>query len=144
MYRAPAVAGPATQQGMTAMGTVSAAECGVDIDSLGVPGFDRRLTDKVLAAFNHAYAVGDTEVADRLHAVLALAEDHERTQLLALLGPGAERRGVAAMDLADLWVAYVEARNGFQAACQDIGPDSEEARAAVEAMKRAYQRWSSG
>jgi len=123
------------------MGTVRAAECGIDISSLGVPGFDRRLTDKILAAFNHAYAVGDVEVAHRLHTVLVLAEDHERGRLPAR---GAERRGGGAVDQADLWVAYVEARNGYQALCQAGGADSAEARAAVEAMKRAYQRWSNG
>lgn len=124
------------------MGTVRAAECGIDISSLGMPGFDRRLTDKILAAFNHAYAVGDVEVARRLHTVLALAEDHERGRLPA--AGAAERRGGGAVDQADLWVAYVEARNGYQALCQAGGADSAEARAAIEAMKRAYQRWSNG
>jgi hypothetical protein len=129
---------------MDAMGTVRAAECGIDISSLGMPGFDRRLTDKILAAFNHAYAVGDVEVARRLHTVLALAEDHERGRLPATRGAGAERRSGGAVDQADLWVAYVEARNGYQALCQAGGADSAEARAAIEAMKRAYQRWSNG
>ena len=122
------------------MNAVRTAEYGIDFSSLGVPGFDRRLTDKILAAFNHAYAVGDLQVAQRLHAVLALAEDHERSCLLACTG--VERRGGGALDHADLWVAYVEARNSYQAVCQPGMPESDEARAAFAAMKQAYQRWS--
>lgn len=122
------------------MGAVTAADCGIDLDSLGVPGFDRRLTDKILAAFNHAYAIGDLEVARRLHAVLALAESHERSRILA--DANIERRDSGAIDQADLWVAYVEARNSYQAVCHDGGAESIEARAAFEAMKRAYRRWS--
>jgi hypothetical protein len=72
--------------GENAMNSVRTTEYGIDFGSLGMPGFDRQLTDKILAAFNHAYAVGDIQVARRLHAVLALAEDHERSQLLAAAG----------------------------------------------------------
>lgn len=108
----------------------------------GMPVFDRRLTDKILAAFNHAYAVGDLEVARRLHAALAIAEDHERRQVRA--ADGIERRGADAVDQAGLWVAYVEARNNYQAACKAGGDDGDAARTAFAAMKRAYQRWSDG
>lgn len=122
------------------MGAVtSAAACGIDFGDVGIPAFDRRLTDKILAAFNHAYAVGDLEVARRLHAVLALAEDHERRHVL---GTGRERRGGGAVDQADLWVAYVEARNGYQSISAKYGPQDPETHAAFEAMKRAYRRWS--
>lgn len=120
----------------------AAVDGGIEFGNLGTPGFDRRLTDKILAAFNHAYAVGDIAVARRLHAVLALAEDHERGRLLA--GPGIERRDSGAIDQADLWVAYVEARNSFQAVCEPGQPETDETRAAFEAMKRAYRRWSDG
>jgi len=123
------------------MGAVSAATFGIDFSNLGPPGFDRRLTDKILAAFNHAYAVGDLEVARRLRDALALAEDHERNRALILTG--AQRRGGSAVEQADLWAACVEARNLCQEVCQG-GTDSAEARAAIEVMKQAYQRWSSG
>ena len=73
-------------------------------------------------------------------AAQPLAEDHERSQLLA--AAGVERRSGGALDHADLWVAYVEARNSYQAVCQPGMPESDEARAAFAAMKRAYQRWS--
>jgi hypothetical protein len=107
----------------------------------GAPRFDRRLTDKILAAFNHAYAAGDIDVAQRLHAALALAEDHQQR----LRPPaGGERRGGGAIDQAGLWVAYVEARNSYHEACRRDGEGGEEAHAAAEAMKRAYRRWSEG
>lgn len=118
----------------------ASAEHGIGFSSLGTPAFDRRLTDKILAAFNHAYAVGDVEVARRLHAVLALAESHEDGRLLVVAG--IERRAGGAIDQADLWVAYVEARNSYQAVSEPGLPESEEARAAFAAMKRAYRRWS--
>lgn len=108
----------------------------------GMPGFDRRLTDKILAAFNHAYAAGDTDVARRLHAALALAAEHERR--LCRSADGAERRGIDAVDQAGLWVAYVEARNSYQATCRGDGDGTDEAKAAFEAMKHAYRRWSTG
>src|SRR5690606_5061814 len=90
-------------------GIDGAAAPGTEFSKLGLPEFDRRLTDKILAAFNHAYAVGEVEVARRLHTVLALAEGHERGRVLA--ASGMERRGNGALAQADLWVAYVEARN---------------------------------
>ena len=120
----------------------SAAASGIDFGDVGIPAFDRRLTDKILAAFNHAYAVGDLDVARRLHAVLALAEDHERSRFLE--AAGLERRGRGAIDQADLWVAYVEARNSYQAVAAASGAQAPEARAAFEAMKQAYRRWSQG
>ncbi|MBS28602.1 MAG: hypothetical protein CL566_06710 [Alphaproteobacteria bacterium] len=36
----------------------------------GIPGFNRRLSDKVLAAVNHAYAVGELDVAAGLREVV--------------------------------------------------------------------------
>ena len=85
---------------------------------------------------------GHPEHPGRLHAVLALAEDHERSRFLD--AAGLERRGGGAIDQADLWVAYVEARNSYQAVAAAGGTQAPEARAAFEAMKQAYRRWSQG
>src|SRR5437870_13828910 len=43
-------------------------------ETRGKPQYDRRLADKVLAAFNHAYAVGAHDVARGLRDVLATVE----------------------------------------------------------------------
>lgn len=120
----------------------SASETTTGFSPHGMPGVGRRLTDKILAAFNHAYAAGDTDVARRLHAALSLAAEHERH--LRHSADGAERRGIDAVDQARLWVAYVEERNCYQAACRSDGEGSDEAKAAFEAMKHAYRRWSAG
>jgi len=121
---------------------VSAIGTTTGFSPYGLPGFDRRLTDKIRAAFSHAYAAGDTDVARRLHAALALAAEHERRRLRS--ADGAERRGIDAVDQAGLWVAYVEARNSYQATCRSDGEGTDEAKAAFEAMKHAYRRWSAG
>src|SRR5512141_2876572 len=40
----------------------------------GVPRYNRRLTDKILAAFNHAYAMGEMDLARNLWECLVAAE----------------------------------------------------------------------
>ena len=37
---------------------------------VGAPDHDRRLSDKILAAFNHAYSVGETAIAEQLRVLL--------------------------------------------------------------------------
>lgn len=60
----------------------------------GTPRYDRRLSDKILAAFNHAYASGAVQAAVRLKAVLADVEGKERERH--------ERRAGSAVAQADL------------------------------------------
>lgn len=91
-----------------------------------------RLSDKIFAAFADAYALGAFDVAERLHAALALAERHGRP---------AGRAG--ALGEADLWMAFVEARQRYRAACAPDAPAAGRA-AAAEAMRAAYDRWSRG
>lgn len=95
--------------------------------------YDRRLSDKVLAAFNHAYASGARKVAARLRTVLADVERVERASY--------ERRRSSALAQADNWVAFVEARERYNAlvACDDAS--DQEREAALEAMKDAYRDW---
>jgi len=111
-----------------------AAEMFLDV---GLPDHNRRLTDKILAAFNHAYSVGQVELAERLRDILAEAE--RRAQAIR-----PDRRNDDASRLAGLWMAFVEARNRYR----DIkdGPDSNPAAEgqALEAMKEAYKCWSAG
>jgi hypothetical protein len=94
----------------------------------------RRLSDKILAAFSHAYAVGETDVAKKLRAALAAS---------AAPRPGGrrgdQRRGHDPLAQADCWVAFVEARNRYKTAA---GGDPAGAADALETMKAAYRAWS--
>ena len=104
-------------------------------DALGKPRYDRRLADKVLAAFNHAYAVGAREVAASLRSVLATVEAQDPFTVQ-------RRHGHQATDQADHWIAFVEARNVYRRAAQDAGADAATVERALAAMKDAYRRWS--
>lgn len=108
---------------------------GAGAERLGDPVHRRRLTDKILAAFNHAYAVGEFDIAQRLRSALAAAE--EKTDLQQ-----PERRARAASEQATLWVAYVEARNAYQAAKARGGPEDAGLLSAAQAMTEAFKHWS--
>jgi hypothetical protein len=103
----------------------------------GVPAKSRRLSDKVLAAFNHAYAVGEIDVAAQLREILAKLE---RDRVVAY----SERKATpVSLSHADLWVEFVEARNDYRMACEDNSLDAEGVARFLDKMKDAYQRWSS-
>jgi hypothetical protein len=110
------------------------AAVAVVADQLGAPGFDRRLSDKILAAFNHAYASGAIKAANRLKAVLADVDTVERA--------AHERRQSSAIARADLWVAFVEARNRYNTLSGVKDVKTSEMEAALEQMKDAYRLWS--
>lgn len=102
--------------------------------STGTPRHDRRLSDKILAAFGHAYAEGALGVAAVLRRALEEAEG-------ALT---AERRAGVALVQADLWVAFVDSRDAFRRASAARTPDSEALEQARAEMMDAYKRWSYG
>lgn len=102
----------------------------------GVPRYNRRLSDKILAAFNHAYAVGEIEIASRLREVLARLDKDQAE------GDGQRRDGTIALCQADLWIEFVEARNDYRTLCDKSGADSGVLGTSLDAMKDAYQRWS--
>ena len=99
------------------------------------PARDRRLTDQILSAFNHAYGMGAVEVADVLRTALEKAE---------AMGQGGrrERRSHSILDLADLWVAFVDARDAYNAICADGTVEKDRAEEALTKMKEAYMVWS--
>ena len=104
-------------------------------DTIGAPRFNRRLSDKLLAAFNHAYAVGEDNVADSLRDILAridadAADSDQRSTASTPLGQ------------ADLWMRFVKSRNEYRDACDAEPRDAEATEAALETMKRAYRGWS--
>ena len=105
--------------------------------STGTPRHDRRLSDKILAAFGHAYAEGALGVAAVLRRALEEAEG-------ALNGALAERRAGGALVQADLWVAFVDSRDAFRRASAARTPDSEALEQARAEMMDAYKRWSYG
>ncbi len=96
----------------------------------------RRLSDKILTAFNHAYAIGETDIADKLRDVLAFNENSSRVEV--------EQRGnFDPLGRADLWVAFVEARNRYKKVCSHRSAQDGATNKALETMKDAYRSWSS-
>jgi len=103
--------------------------------SIGQPARDRRLTDKILGAFSHAYASDEIAVAATLRR--ALEE--------AVLGPmpgKAERRASNVLAQADRWVEFVEARKAYSRATDRKQPDPAEIEESRRDMIDAYRRWS--
>ena len=106
-------------------------------EDIGMPRYNRRLSDKVLAAFNHAYAVGEIEVAASLREILARLDNSQDA------GDAAQRRdGAIALSQADMWIEFVEARNDYRVACESENSDPIALDCMLEVMKSAYQRWS--
>ena len=102
----------------------------------GVPGYSRRLTDKILAAFSHAYSIGEIDLAERLKEILIGAEERESS-------PGSGRRGGRAVEQAASWVEFVEARNRYREAKESNGEEAARTVTTFDEMKDAYRRWSS-
>lgn len=117
------------------MATVQIDGLGPDYESVnGTLAITRRLSDKVLAAFNHAYATGEVEVASKLRAVLQVTE--------AKRPKGDKRGGYDATVHADLWVGFVEARNSYKELSEKGGAKASGLTSAQEKMKNAYRAWS--
>jgi len=122
-------------------GTEDATDCrtgqgaGDDANPFGLPGYLRRLSDKILAAFNHAYAAGEEEIAFRLHDALVAAEQQARLQY-------PERRVGRALKQAGLWIGYVDARNRYLGLTQGVAAERANVEAAEAAMTEAYRAWS--
>ncbi len=98
----------------------------------GEPAFKRRLSDKILAAFNHAYSLGEFDVAQALKDALSTVESQARQRI------GVHRKANV-MDQAERWIEFVEARNAYRAAEGAPGCAADEA---LDHMKQAYLRWS--
>jgi hypothetical protein len=111
---------------------LSSAELAVDA---GVPEYNRRLTDKILEAFTHAYSIGETDIAKRLRAILVEVEEQGRRRY-----PG--RRANEAVEQAEAWVSFVEARDDYRRLSQSSKADPSRVSAALEQMKEAYKHWS--
>jgi hypothetical protein len=101
----------------------------------GVPNHLRRLSDKILAAFNHAYAAGEEEIARRLHGALVAAERQASAQ-------NPERRIGTTLLQAELWVGYIEARNRYLGMAQDSATEPRMLSTVEREMRAAYRQWS--
>lgn len=104
---------------------------------VGEPDYQRRLTDKILAAFNHAYSVGESDIAEVLKAALSLAEARGKKQHTA-------RRDNQALSQAEAWVDFVAARDHYKDLAEGAAAAPEELDAALNDMKTRYRRWSEG
>lgn len=128
------------QTNATALAALSDDLPGDALHDLGEVAYNRRLTDKVLSAFNHAYATGEFEVASILRSALAKSSG-QPPELDSL--PDSERRTSGALAQADLWVRYVNARNAFRSATDpESGTSPAMVDVALDRMKDAYRRWS--
>jgi len=97
--------------------------------------FNRRLRDRILAAFDLAYSVGDAEIAGRLREALEMAERQPG-------GDKTERLGYDLPNPSSIWAQFVAARNEYEQACAGDGEDQDARSRAFEGMKEAYRRWS--
>ena len=103
--------------------------------SFGEPEYNRRLSDKILAAFNHAYSSGEREIAQRLRAILAEVE--ERVRKL-----DHKPRMGGAMDEAEKWTRFVDARDRYRAVKDDPRFERAAVGEALAEMKDAFKSWS--
>ena len=97
----------------------------------------RRLSDKILAAFNHAYSVGEYEIAKQLKAALVKNEK--------LAGPHKEMRKLYnPQGEAELWIGLINSRNYYRTACDQNKNDPNAVAEALDSMKETYRLWSQG
>jgi hypothetical protein len=97
----------------------------------------RHLSDKILAAFTHAYAVGGQDVAKKLKTALAANEKNA--------GASQNRRASdGVVGQADLWIKFVDTRGGYNKACDKKGAYASSIAASFDDIKDAYRQWSMG
>ena len=101
--------------------------------SYGEPPYSRRLADKLLAAFNFAYAVGETDIAAAVKDLLGDLDGATKEE---------RRQQPSNVEQADLWAAFVEARNAYRAVCATDPDNIESCDAALAAMREAYRAWT--
>ena len=111
----------------------------------GKPQFDRRLSDKILAAYNHAYVADEAELANKLRVLLEEAEDKEISHCER---PGASvldmpiRRNSNAVQKARLWTQFVDARQGYISLSIRANSSAKQVKSAFDGMRTSFARWT--
>lgn len=102
------------------------------------PDPHRRLSDKILEAFVHAYSVGEAALAKDLKAALDRIDGKRRQNGC---GPGAGNGAASAVERAERWVNFVEARNVYARLTGRNQPPAAKVEEARERMNEAYREW---
>ncbi|MCZ6496313.1 MAG: hypothetical protein O6924_09055 [Alphaproteobacteria bacterium] len=111
----------------------------------GKPQFDRRLSDKILSVYNHAYAADEVELANKLRVLLGETESRE---IAHCERPGASvldmpvRRNSSAVRQARLWTQFVDARQGYISLSIRTKSSAEQVKSAYDGMRTSYTRWT--
>ena len=95
----------------------------------------RRLSDKILSAFNHAYAVGELKIAAKLRDALKATETRHG-------GNSEHRAEYDPLGQADMWIAFVDARDKYKSVSASSTADPGAVATVLGDMKDAYRRWS--
>lgn len=103
-------------------------------DAIGRPFQHRRVSDRLLAAHNQAYASGQRHVASDLRDILELIENDERIRF--------NRRSITAVERASRWMAFVDAREAYESAVNDN--DHGQSQVARLRMHMAQELWRHG
>jgi len=126
-------------------GAVWGAGEGAGEQRFGKPKFDRRLSDKILSAFNHAYAADEVDLANKLRVLL---EEAEGKEVAHCARPGASvldapiRRNSNSVHQARLWSQFVDARQGYISLSIRANSSADQVKAAFDGMRTSYARWS--
>ncbi len=98
--------------------------------------YSRRLADKLLSAFNFAYAVGEMDVAAAVKELLVRLDEKDGTV------DENRRKHLSNVEQADLWAAFVEARNRYRKLCATDPGNIEGCDAALASMRDTYRAWT--
>jgi hypothetical protein len=110
-------------------------EDGGNLIAESAPRFHRRLSDKILAAFTHAYVLDEVELASTLYACLVSAEEITEAE-------DKDRADNQALGLAQYWIKLVDSKRRYEAILSNGGapgdPNAEDVR---NEMRTAFAAW---
>ncbi|HTI87126.1 MAG TPA: hypothetical protein VL966_11020 [Alphaproteobacteria bacterium] len=95
------------------------------------PNGDWRVSDKLLAAHNHAYVAGNRAVANEIRDILALVS-----------GDDEPVRRLDPLERAKRWIAFVDAREAYEDAVNDV--DRGRLQATRLRLHMAQELWRKG